>query len=158
MLLSHDSFRRLCLARDLLAAEQPIAVKDLARQVEISPFHFIRQFEALFGQTPHQFRMQTRLDRAKLLLACGNYSVTDVCMEVGFSSLGSFSDLFTRRIGEPPSVYQRRARLIIPVAGIPQPLFPGCLNLMAAAFAAISEKHLAMHADTMRSCESSSPA
>jgi AraC-like DNA-binding protein len=50
--------------------------------------------EALFGVTPHQFRIQTRLDAAKHLLATGHYSVTDVCMEVGFSSLGSFSALF----------------------------------------------------------------
>jgi AraC-like DNA-binding protein len=131
VLLRHDAFRRLCLARDLLACDAPYTIKDVASEAGISPFHLIRQFEALFGQTPHQFRIQTRLDRAKLLLARGNHSVTDVCMEVGFSSLGSFSDLFTRRVGESPSVYQRRARLIVPVAGIPQPLFPGCLSLMA---------------------------
>jgi len=142
VLLSHDAFRRLCLARDLLAdsSEEPLSVKDIARCVEISPFHFIRQFEALFGQTPHQFRIHSRLDRAKLLLARGNHSVTDVCMEVGFSSLGSFSDLFARRIGEAPSLYQRRARIIVPAGKIPPAFFPGCLNLMAAAFAAISEK------------------
>jgi len=69
----------------------------------MSPFHFIRQFEAVFGATPHQFRIQTRLDRAKQLLALSDYSVTDVCLEVGFSSLGSFSDLFARRVGAPPS-------------------------------------------------------
>ena len=133
MLLSHDAFRRLCLARDLLVdqSEPALPIKDIARQTGISHFHFIRQFEALFGTTPHQLRIQSRLDRAKLLLARGNHSVTDVCMEVGFSSLGSFSDLFARRIGEAPSVYQRRARLIVPVGGIPQPLFPGCLSLMA---------------------------
>jgi AraC-like DNA-binding protein len=59
-------------------------------------------------------------------------------MEVGFSSLGSFSDLFARRIGTSPSVYQRRARLIVPVGDLPQPLFPGCFNLMAAAFSQFS--------------------
>jgi AraC-like DNA-binding protein len=131
VLLNHEAFRRLCLARDLLAGDQSLSIKDVAHQIRISPYHFIRQFEALFGQTPHQFRIQRRLDRAKLLLAQGNHSVTDVCMEVGFSSLGSFSDLFARRVGEAPSVYQRRARIIVPVAGIPQPLFPGCLSLMA---------------------------
>jgi len=98
----------------------------------MSPFHFIRQFEALFGLTPHQFRVQLRLDRAKLLLARGHYSVTDVCMEVGFTSLGSFSDLFTRRVGMSPSAYQRAARAMIQVPGVfPQELFPGCLSLMA---------------------------
>jgi len=72
--------------------------------VHISPFHFIRQFEALFGLTPHQFRIQSRLDHAKHLLAMGRTSVTDVSMEVGMSSLGSFSDLFARRAGATPSI------------------------------------------------------
>jgi AraC-like DNA-binding protein len=142
MLLSSDTFRRLCLARDLLAGEGALPIKEIARQTHISPFHFIRQFEALFGQTPHQFRIQTRLDRAKLLLVRGNHSVTDVCMEVGFSSLGSFSDLFARRVGTPPSVYQRRARIIVPVAGLPHPLYPGCYSLMAAALAQFSRSIL----------------
>jgi AraC-like DNA-binding protein len=137
MLLRHDSFRRLCSARDLLieAHDQPLSIKDIAREARMSPFHFIRQFEAVFGLTPHQFRIQSRLDHAKLLLAKGRHSVTEVCMEVGFSSLGSFSDLFTRRVGEAPSIYQKRARVMIQVPGnYPQQLFPGCLNLMAAAF------------------------
>jgi AraC-like DNA-binding protein len=135
MVVSHDAFRRLCISRDLLAdPDEHLPVKEIARQVGISPFHFIRQFEALFGETPHQFRIRTRLDRAKLLLVRGNHSVTDVCMEVGFSSLGSFSDLFTRRVGTPPSLYQRSARILIPAVGLPELLFPGCFGLMAAAF------------------------
>jgi AraC-like DNA-binding protein len=143
MLLSHYAFRRLCEARDLLADldAQP-SIKQVASDVGISPFHFIRQFEALFGETPHQFRMRTRLDHAKLLLARGNHSVTDVCMEVGFSSLGSFSDLFARRVGAPPSLFQRQARIIVPVPGLPEPLFPGCYSLMAAAFRNFREASL----------------
>ena len=74
----------------------------------VSPFHFIRQFQALFGETPHQYRIRARLERAKDLLESSDYSVTDVCMEVGFSSLGSFSDLFARRVGMAPSVYRRQ--------------------------------------------------
>jgi AraC-like DNA-binding protein len=135
MLLTRDTFRQLCRARALLHEfhEQPPTIKSLAREVCISPFHFIRQFEALFGMTPHQFRIQSRLDQAKLLLAKGNHSVTDVCMEIGFSSLGSFSDLFTRRFGVPPSAYQRRARSMVQVPGsFPQDLFPGCLSLMGS--------------------------
>ena len=94
MLLRHEGFRRLCLARDLLREirEPSPSIADIARDVRISPFHFIRQFEALFGVTPHQFRIQARLDAAKQLLASGRYSVTDVCLEVGFSSLGSVSE------------------------------------------------------------------
>jgi hypothetical protein len=124
----------------------------------MSPFHFIRQFRAVFGSTPHQFRIQSRLDKAKELLALSEFSVTEVCMEVGFNSLGSFSDLFTRRVGVSPSVYRRRVRASMDVPGrLPKQLTPGCLTLMGTAFA-ISEKHA--HADLAHSaaCESNSRA
>jgi AraC-like DNA-binding protein len=128
MLLSDDAFRRLCMARALLRdlREPAPSIRDVAREVRISHFHFIRQFEALFGITPHQFRIQWRVDRAKRLLAGGQHSVTEVCLEVGMSSLGSFSDLFARRVGSAPSSYRVRAQV-----SPPQELYPGCLSLMA---------------------------
>lgn len=133
VLLRHEGFRRLCRARELLLEERehPLSIKDLASEVGISPFHFIRQFEALFGVTPHQFRLTSRLDLARHLLATGQHSVTDVCMEVGFSSLGSFSALFTARVGETPSAYRRRMRPMVRVPGRgPLHLTPGCLTLL----------------------------
>jgi|SRR5215472_6291473 len=144
MVLTRDVLTRLCRARDLLCEEQAPSVHNVARQVEISPFHFIRQFEAVFGVTPRQFRIGARIQRAKHLLALGSLSVTEVCLEVGFSSLGSFSDLFARRVGTPPSAYRRRVRPMIQVPStIQSALAPGCLSLMAflpeSAFA-ISEK------------------
>ena len=136
MLLRHEGFRRLCRARDLLreARERAPTIEQLAREVRISPFHFIRQFEAVFGLTPHQFRIASRIELAKELLAGGDYSVTDVCMEVGFSSLGSFSALFAQRVGETPSAYRRRIKTLVSVPGRRRvsPLTPGCLSLMAA--------------------------
>lgn len=133
MLLAHRVFRRLCQARDLLLMEHDpaLSVEDVARAVGISPSHFTRQFTAVFGLTPHQLRIQSRLERARHLLAAGQHSVTEVCMEVGFSSLGSFSTLFTRRVGETPSAYQRRMRVLVQVPGtLPQELIPGCFSLM----------------------------
>ena len=133
MLLRHTGFRRLCQARERLATleDEAVRIEDLAREAGLSPSHFIRQFDAVFGVTPHQFRMQVRLDAARELLATSGLSVTDVCMEVGFSSLGSFSDLFRRRVGEPPSAYQRRVRPLVQVPGrLPASLTPGCLTLM----------------------------
>lgn len=104
----------------------------------------IRQFNAVFGETPHQFRTRARLESAKLLLALSDRSVTDVCMDVGFTSLGSFSDLFTRRVGAAPSAYRRQIRstIQVPEALAPE-LFPGCLTLMSRlpAHCAIFEKH-----------------
>jgi AraC-like DNA-binding protein len=118
-------FQKLCEARRLLGdvAEERLPVEQVARRVGMSRFHFIRQFEALFGMTPHQYRIRGRLDRAKELLARG-VAVTDVCLDVGLDSLGSFSDSFSRRIGTAPSDFRKRAR-----EG--EDLFPGCLSLMA---------------------------
>jgi AraC-like DNA-binding protein len=142
-MLTTDALARLCRARDMLREvhERQLTIDDLAREAAMSPFHFIRQFSALFGETPHQFRIRTRLDRAKELLALGNDSVTEVCLDVGFSSLGSFSDLFARRVGMPPSAYRRRARSMVVVPGIlPKELYPGCLNLMVSAFAIFEKR------------------
>src|SRR4051794_37350172 len=133
MLLSSDSFHHLCRARQTLAQSVEVAptIGDVAREARLSTFHFIRQFEAVFGLTPHQYRIQSRLERAKILLAKGEMNVTEVCMEVGMSSLGSFSDLFARRVGASPSDYQRRARVMVRVPGLlPHALFPGCYSLM----------------------------
>jgi AraC-like DNA-binding protein len=128
VLVARATFQRLCRARDMLASAdgdgRGPTISKVARDVRISPFHFIRQFEALFGATPHQFRIRARLDAAKALLAEGALSVTDVCMAVGFSSLGTFSDLFARRVGEPPSRYRRRLR------AIPAEHAGGCFGLM----------------------------
>jgi AraC-like DNA-binding protein len=131
--MDQDEFQRLCRARLMLAelGETARPLREIAREAGISPFHFIRRFEALFGITPHQMRIRARLALAKILLAAGDKSVTEVCMEVGMSSLGSFSDLFQRRVGTAPSEFQRRARSMIAVPGVlPEQLFPGCLSMM----------------------------
>jgi AraC-like DNA-binding protein len=133
MPLDADVFRRLCRARELLcdAHDRSPSIPEVARASGMSPFHFIRRFEAVFGATPHQLRIHARLERAKQLLALGQHSVTEVCLEIGFESLGSFSDLFTRRVGEPPSAYRRRVRRLVAVPGVlPAEAFPGCLSLM----------------------------
>jgi len=111
MLVDAGTLRRLCRARDVLREDTAITVRDVARDAGISPFHFIRQFEAMFGATPHQFRTQARLERARELLLAGQ-SVTEVCFAIGFSSLGGFSDLFSRTVGTAPSAYRRR---LVPV-------------------------------------------
>src|SRR4029453_14544343 len=116
--------------------DEPMSIRAVALEASMSPFQFIRQFEALFGETPHQFRIRARLEKAKQLLALSDYSVTDVCMAIGFSSLGSFSDLFARRVGSAPSGYRRQIPSIVHVRGkLSKELSPGCLTLMTAAFA-----------------------
>src|SRR5262245_41230438 len=142
-MLTRNELTRLCRARDLLREthDRPLSIREVAKEAAISPFHFIRRFAAVFGETPHQFRIEARLERAKRLLALSDYSVTDVCMEVGFESLGSFSDLFARRVGIAPSVYRRRVRSVMQVPGLlPPELTPGCLTLMAAAHALFEQQ------------------
>ena len=134
MILTRERRWRLCVAREQLRAchRAPArSIEAIARDAGMSSFHFIRQFHAVFGVTPHQDRIDARLDRAKRLLASGR-SVTEVCFDVGCESLGSFSDLFGRRVGEPPSAFQRRMRAMVAVPGaVPPALMPGCLLLMA---------------------------
>jgi AraC-like DNA-binding protein len=123
MLVDRRVFRRLVQARDLLATDDR-PIREIASAVAISPFHFIRQFEAVFGTTPHQFRTELRLAHAKRLLARGT-PVTEVCMEVGFSSLGSFSSLFARRVGMPPSAFRRVLQVTARLQTV-----PGCVGLL----------------------------
>jgi len=134
VLVTSGQLARLCLARELLGEtpETPLSIAQIARAVGISPFHFIHQFEAVFGTTPHQFRIARRIDRATRLLALDSGSVTDVCMEVGFTSLGSFSTLFARRVGESPSRYRARARRLVQVPALSRfDPTAGCLSLMS---------------------------
>jgi AraC-like DNA-binding protein len=130
---------RLCHARDLLRdwENDPLAVSEVARTSGLTCFHFIRLFKAIFGETPHQYRSRAQVEKAKHLLILTDLSITDVCMGVGFSSLGSFSALFSRRVGMPPSEFQRRYRpALAPERQLPASLIPGCLSLMTG----ISEK------------------
>jgi AraC-like DNA-binding protein len=123
---------RLSRARSLLQdSHGTVRVEQAAREAALSPYHFIRLFKATFGTTPHQLLIDARLERAKRLLLAADLSVTQVCLEVGFASLGSFTALFARRVGTPPAAYRRHVRLLIEVPGrLPLSLIPGCYSLM----------------------------
>jgi AraC-like DNA-binding protein len=103
--------RHLLRARDLMdrAYSEPLDVPALARRAGVSRAHFTRSFKQTFGETPHQYLMSRRMERAKALLRAGDRSVTEVCFAVGFASLGSFSTQFRRFVGESPSAYRSRA-------------------------------------------------
>jgi AraC-like DNA-binding protein len=97
-------------ARDLIDREyaRPLDVAALARAALMSTAHFSRQFRATYGETPYAYLMTRRIERAKALLRRGDLSVTEVCMAVGCSSLGSFSARFTQLVGETPTAYRAR--------------------------------------------------
>jgi AraC-like DNA-binding protein len=97
-------------ARDLMDREyaRPLALAALARAALMSPAHFSRQFRAAYGETPYSYLMTRRIERAKALLRRGDMSVTEVCVAVGCTSLGSFSARFTELVGETPTAYRAR--------------------------------------------------
>jgi AraC-like DNA-binding protein len=119
--------QRLLRARDYLHAQLHAGptLAELARESGLSRAHLAREFAASFGVPPHQYLMQLRFDRAKRALAAGD-RVTDVCLELGFESLGSFSTSFHRRTGLSPRAWQKRARPFVQSRGIPMLFVPMC--------------------------------
>jgi AraC-like DNA-binding protein len=110
-------------ARDLidLRFAEPLDLVAMAREASFSRYNFARSFNDTFGETPGAYRSRRRVERAKDLLRSANLTVTEVCMVVGFSSLGSFSSRFRALVGTAPSAYQRRQVAL----GGPPPI-PGC--------------------------------
>ena len=110
---------RLRRVRDRMDREfdQPLNVEALARGVDMSAGHLSRQFRLAYGESPYSYLMTRRIERAMALLRRGDLSVTEVCFEVGCSSLGTFSTRFTELVGVPPSVYRSQATGAM--AGIP---------------------------------------
>ena len=96
---------------------QPLDVEALARGVHMSSGHLSRQFRLAYGESPYSYLMTRRVERAMALLRRGDLSVTEVCFEVGCSSLGTFSTRFTELVGMPPSTYRREAART--TAGLP---------------------------------------
>jgi AraC-like DNA-binding protein len=113
------STRHLLRAKDLVDARyrEPLDVPTLARAAHLSPAHFSREFRRVFGETPHQYLLTRRLERAAALLRNTDHPVADICFEVGLSSVGSFTTSFRRAYGMTPSAYRaahppvRRARV-----------------------------------------------
>ncbi len=107
-----ELYRRLHRAKEFIAAsfDQAITLDDVAQIACLSPSHFLRTFQQAFRQTPHQFLTTKRLERAQRLLLQTEQPVTDICLAVGFESLGSFSTLFRRRLGLSPEKFRRAKR------------------------------------------------
>jgi AraC-like DNA-binding protein len=105
----HD-LARLRRVRDRMDREyaKPLDVEALARDAHMSAGHFSREFKLAYGESPYSYLMTRRIERAMALLRQGELSVTEVCFEVGCSSLGTFSTRFTELVGMPPSAYRRQ--------------------------------------------------
>jgi len=111
-------------ARDAMdrAYAEPLDVASVAAVAHVSEAHFIRTFRAVFGETPHRYLQRRRVERAMFLLRETERSVTDICMDVGFSSLGTFSRTFREIVGETPSDYREQTDPMVA---------PHCVQMMA---------------------------
>jgi len=110
--LENDN-RRLLRARDVMDRDywRSLDIDRLADVALMSPAHFIRKFKSTFGETPHRYLQRRRVERAMNLLRTTDRSVTEICMNVGFSSLGTFSRTFTEIVGETPSSFRSRGEM-----------------------------------------------
>ena len=117
----------LLRARDLIDRDyaEPLDLHAMAREAGYSKFHFARSFAAAYGETPAAYLTRRRVERAKALLRAANLNVTEICFMVGFESVGSFSSLFRRLVGQSPSAYREEQIR----AGGPPPI-PGCALMM----------------------------
>jgi AraC-like DNA-binding protein len=119
-----DFNRRLLRARDAMdrAYAEPLDVRAVAAVAHVSEAHFIRSFRAVFGETPHRYLQRRRVERSMFLLRETDRSVTDICLDVGFASLGTFSRTFREIVGETPSRYRQGHGPIVA---------PNCVQLAA---------------------------
>jgi AraC-like DNA-binding protein len=104
--------------------QEELDLDELARVAAVSKYHFARCFEATYGETPIRYLTRRRIERAQDLLRAANLTITEICMLVGFSSLGSFSRRFTQLVGESPAAYRNRW------AARGSPKVPGCYLFM----------------------------
>jgi len=127
-----EIFRRLCRSRDYLAAnlDQPLRLADAAREAYLSQFHYHRLFTQTFGETPLEFLTRVRIDRAKEMLVRDIAPITEICLAIGYESLGSFSTKFRRAVGYSPKEFQQRLHKIFAVPKrMPFRPIPACFLL-----------------------------
>jgi AraC-like DNA-binding protein len=111
---AEESNRRMLRARDAMdrAYARPLDVASLARMVHVSEAHFIRTFRQTFGETPHRYLQRRRVERAMFLLRQTERTVTEICFDVGFQSLGTFSRTFREIVGESPTSFRHSGEAV----------------------------------------------
>ena len=119
-----ETLERLDRARSFIdhCYDHPLSLDQISEKACFSRYHFLRLFREAFNKTPHQYLIERRIEKAKELLGGDELRVTDVCFEVGFQSLGSFSTLFHRNVGQAPMTYRAQAHAKRQV--------PGCFLVM----------------------------
>jgi AraC-like DNA-binding protein len=108
---AEETNRRMLRARDAIDRDfaEPLDIRTLARIAIVSEAHFIRTFKQTFGETPHRYLQRRRVERAMFMLRESDRSVSEICLDVGFTSLGTFSRTFSEIVGESPTAYREDA-------------------------------------------------
>jgi AraC-like DNA-binding protein len=107
--------RRMLRSRDTIdrTYSHPLDIRALATVASVSEAHYIRTFKATFGETPHRYLQRRRVERAMFMLRETDRHITDICLDVGFTSIGTFSRTFTEIVGLTPTHYRERAEIMI---------------------------------------------
>lgn len=121
--------KRLNASRDYIADNYraQLSLSGIAQCSHMSPYHFLRVFKDTYGETPNEFLIRLRIEQAKKMLITENYSVSEVCEKVGYTSLGSFSSLFLKQVGVAPTLYRRQLwALSTELYRFPSQAIPAC--------------------------------
>ena len=123
-----ETLQRLGRAREFIdhCYDHPLSLEQISEKACFSRYHFLRLFRQAFNKTPHQYLVERRIEKAKELLSSRDLRVTDVCFEVGFQSLGSFSSLFPQAVGHAPITYREKSR----ETQAAKQQIPGCFLVM----------------------------
>ncbi|GAA3916792.1 AraC family transcriptional regulator [Litoribacillus peritrichatus] len=107
---TNHQFKRLNAGRDYIANnyQAQLSLAGIAKSANMSPYHFLRVFKDIYGETPNEFLIRLRVEQAKNMLITENFSVSEICEKVGYTSLGSFSSLFLKQVGVAPTLYRRK--------------------------------------------------
>jgi AraC-like DNA-binding protein len=122
-------FERLNAGRDYIANnyQAPLSLSAIAKCSYMSPYHFLRVFKGTYGETPNEFLIRLRVEQAKSMLITENFSVSEICEKVGYTSLGSFSSLFLKQVGVAPTLYRRKLWALSTEAyRFPSQVIPAC--------------------------------
>ena len=124
-----EVYKKLCRAKEFMDERccSPIDLDSIARQANLSVYHFLRVFSKVYCKTPHRYLTLKRIDKAKEYLALENHSITDICFDIGFESPGSFSSMFLKHTGLTPTEFRNSARRKIYMSvSFPEKLIPAC--------------------------------
>ena len=128
---TNNKLKKLSVGRDFIVNnyQEPLSLSEIAQCSYMSPYHFLRVFKDTYGETPNEFLIRLRVEQAKKMLITENYSVSEICERVGYTSLGSFSSLFLKQVGMAPTLYRRKLGLyLLRRTVFPRRLYPHVMH------------------------------